>query len=289
MVPGSSRSRIMLIVSMCIFSTIGLLRRFIPYDSSFIALVRGFVGALFLLLVMLVGRKPMDLKAVRANAGLLLVSGAAIGFNWIFLFEAYRYTTVAVATLCYYLAPVLVILFSSLLLKEPLTPRKLVCTGVSLLGMVMVSGVLDGQGVASVPWTGIVFGVAAAGLYAFVILLNKKMAPVPAYDKTVIQLSAASLALLPYVLLTGGMPSQIPGGISLILLAVAGIVHTGIAYCLYFGSMSELKAHTIAMLSYLDPVIAVFLSLIVLGEPMSLLGGIGAVLVLGAAYICEKS
>ncbi len=289
MTTKTSRSRSMLIGAMCIFSTIGLLRRYIPYESSFIALVRGFVGALFLALVMLAGRQSIDRNAVRSNGLLLLLSGAAIGFNWIFLFEAYRYTTVAVATLCYYLAPVIVILLSSVLLKEKLTRRELLCTAVSLLGMVLVSGVLDGAGSTAGQWKGIAFGIAAAALYAFAILMNKKMAPVAAYDKTVIQLSAASLALLPYVLLTGSLPVQMPSGIPLLLLLVAGVVHTGIAYCLYFGAMGDLQAHTIAMLSYLDPVIAVFLSLIVLGEPMSFLGGTGAVLILGSAYISEKA
>lgn len=57
----------------------------------------------------------------------LLISGGMIGFNWMLLFEAYRYTTIAVATLCYYMAPVLLIAFSPLLFKEKLTGRQIVC------------------------------------------------------------------------------------------------------------------------------------------------------------------
>ena len=98
----------------------------------------------------------------------------------------------------------------------------------------------------------------------------------------------ASIALLPYVLLT-----EQPGSISLtplsaMLLLVAGIVHTGIAYWLYFGSIGDLPSHTVALLSYIDPILAIVLSVLLLREPMSFTAGIGAVMILGAAYISEK-
>ena len=93
--------------------------------------------------------------------------------------------------------------------------------------------------------------------------------------------------LLPYVLLTEnlGALTFTPGTIGLLL--VVGIVHTGIAYALYFGSLMQLKAQTAAILSYIDPVVAVLLSALVLREHMSLLSGLGAVLVLGAAVVSE--
>lgn len=277
-----------LILSMCIFGTIGILRRYIPLSSSLIALVRGIVGAAFLLLMVALRRTPLNKEAIRQNLKLLILSGVAIGFNWILLFESYNYTSVATATLCYYLAPILVILAAPIVLKEKMTLRNGICTLVALTGMVLVSGILESDFGGLSEMKGIFFGIGAAVLYASVILMNKKMRSIPAYDKTIIQLVMASAALLPYVLLTEYWSAVVLTPLSSALLLVAGVVHTGFAYQMYFGSMDNLKAHTVALFSYIDPILAIVLSMVVLHEPMSILSGIGAVMILGAAYACEK-
>ena len=274
-----------LTLSMIIFGTIGIFRRLIPLSSGLVAMSRGLIGVLFLLLVMRLRGDGMDRAAVRRKLPLLCLSGAAIGVNWILLFEAYNYTSVATATLCYYLAPMFVILASPLVLREKLTLRKLACVSAALLGMVFVSGVLEASGVAGLK--GVLLGLGAAVLYASVVLMNKQLGDVPAYDRTIVQLGSSAAVLLPYVLLVEEVSIEAftPGVIALLL--VVGIVHTGIAYALYFGSLMQLKAQTAAILSYIDPVVAVLLSALVLREHMSLLSGLGAVLVLGAAVISE--
>lgn len=283
-----TKSRAMLLTSVCIFGTIGILRRYIPLSSSLIALVRGVIGSFFLLLVLRISRKELNGAAIKQNLLYLALSGAAIGFNWILLFESYNHTSVATATLCYYLAPILVILASPVILKEVLTGKKLLCAISALIGMVLVSGVTDAGFSGVSEMKGILFGLSAAVLYASVILMNKKMAGVAAYYKTIIQLSLASAALLPYVLLTENWGAVTFSPVSVTLLLIAGIVHTGIAYWLYFGSMEYLHSHTVALLSYLDPILAIVLSMVFLQEPMTVEAGIGAVLILGAAYISEK-
>ena len=278
------KSLYMLIGSMVIFGTIGVVRRYIPLSSAAIAAARGLVGAVFLLLLRLLRRKKLDRAAVRANLWRLILSGAIIGFNWIALFEAYQYTTVAVATLCYYMAPVFVIMLSPLVLKDKLTARKGICAALAVAGMVLVSGVLDAGGGSL---RGVLLGLLAAALYASVILINKRMTPMPAMDRTVIQLAAAGVVVLPYAILTGGGGEALTLG-TLGLLAVICIVHTGFAYALYFGSMEGLPAHTIALLSYIDPVVAVVLSAVALDEPLTLWTMVGAVLILGAAVLGER-
>ena len=275
-----------LTLSMIIFGTIGIFRRYIPLPSSLVAMTRGLTGMLFLLLVMVLRKRGMNRTAVRRKLGLLCLSGAAIGVNWILLFEAYNYTSVATATLCYYLAPMFVILASPLVVGERLTAKKLICVLTALLGMVFVSGVLESGGGSS-DLRGVLLGLGAAVLYASVVLMNKQLGDVPAYDRTIVQLGSSAAVLLPYVLLTEnlGTLSFTPGTIALLL--VVGVVHTGIAYALYFGSLMQLKAQTAAILSYIDPVVAVLLSALVLREHMSLLSGLGAVLVLGAAVVSE--
>ena len=282
--PAAASSRLKLIGAMVIFGTIGIFRKYIPLDSSLIAMVRGGVGTLFLLLVMLLSRSRLDRPAIRINLVKLVVSGAAIGFNWILLFESYRYTTVATATLCYYMAPIFVMLLSPIVLRQRLTPRKTVCVIIALAGMVLVSGVLESGGSG---FKGILLGLGAAALYASVILTNQFIRNIPAYDKTILQLGSATVVLLPYVLLTVDFSAQTATPLALVMLLIVGIIHTGVAYWLYFGSMKDLPAQTIALLSYLDPVVAILLSALFLGEPMTLLTGVGAVLVLGATAYSE--
>ena len=280
-----SRSLLSLTLSAAIFGTIGIFRRWLPLPSGVLAMIRGFLGAASMVVLLLLRRQRPAWEPVKKNLWKLLVSGAMIGFNWILLFEAYRYTTVAVATLCYYMAPSIVLLVSPLLLKERLTLRKGICVFAALGGMVLVSGILGGENTVS--GKGILLGLGAAALYAAVVLTNKTIHGVPAIEKTAVQLFAAGAVLVPYVLLA----EEVPGGtftLSVILLTlVVGLVHTGLAYALYFGSMDGLSAQTVALFSYIDPVVAVLLSALLLKEPMGLLEGIGTVLVICAAAVSE--
>lgn len=279
-------SKLTFLSAMGVFGTIGIFVRYIPLPSGTIAFFRGVLGVAFLLAVMLLGKKKFDTAAIRRNLVLLCLSGAAIGVNWILLFESYRYTTVATATVCYYLAP-LFLLLACPLLGERLTVKKVLCIAVALVGLVFVSGVMEGDLPAKKDLAGIGMGIGAALFYATVMFLNKKFTPIPAYDKTILQLSAASLVIAPYLLATGGFDlSGLTGG-QWGLLLVVGIVHTGIAYTMYFGAMKDLSTHAIALFSYLDPVIAVVLSALVLRENIGFWGVAGTVLILGSALYSE--
>lgn len=276
-----------LIASMVIFGTIGLFVRNISLPSSVIALCRGITGTLFLLALLFWRKLRFDLKAVRKNLLWLVLSGAAIGFNWILLFESYRFTSVAVSTLCYYLAPILVILVSPMILKEKLTAQKIVCVAAALIGMVCLSGVPQSGLPSGGELKGILFGIAAAVLYASIILMNKQLSDISALEKTIMQLGVAAAVLLPYCLLT------LKGAVltvdlkALLLLIFVGVVHTGMAYAVYFDALGVIRGQTAAILSYIDPVVAVLASVLILREPMQSLEIVGAVLILGAAVISE--
>ncbi len=277
--PTARRS---LILSMLIFGTIGIFRKYIPLSSGMLAMLRGFIGVAFLCAFLAVKKERLSFDIIRKKGLPLAISGALIGLNWIFLFEAYNYTSVAVATLCYYMAPILVILLSPLVLKEALPPRKLICVAVAFAGMVLVSGVVT-EGMPSIQEaTGIGLGLAAAALYACVILMNKRLADVPAYDKTIVQLLAAGVVLLPYNIAAPVAATAPITPLVIALVAVVGVVHTGVAYALYFGAIGKLPAQTVALFSYIDPVTAIVLSLVIFQEPMTLASAIGAVMVLGA-------
>ena len=280
------KSKLQLLSAMGIFGTVGIFVKFIPLSSATTAFCRGILGVAFLILLMAVTRQKPAWTAIRKNLPVLIRSGVAIGLNWVLFFESFRYTSVAIATVCYYLAPLFLILMSPLI-GEQLNGKKLLCIAVAFTGMALLSGITDSANVSGDQLLGIALATGAAILYASVMLLNKKLSPIPAYDKTVLQLGAASLVLVPYLLLTRSFSfvGLTTGGWGSLL--IVGIVHTGVAYAMYFDSMKSLPAHTIAIFSYLDPVLAVVLSAVVLKEPLSLWGGIGAVLILGSALYSE--
>lgn len=282
------KSYIALIGSMLIFGTLGVVRRYVPLSSAMLALCRGALGSVFLLIFVLVRGGKLKLPERKTTLWLVL-TGAIMGLNWMLLFEAYNYTTVAAATMCYYMQPTIVILLSPLVFRERLSGRKLACAAAAIVGMLFVSGVLSG-GVGQVrDIRGIAFGLGAAALYAAVIILNKKVVVEDIYAKTVVQLAGAALVMIPYVLLTEGVPELTLTAADIGMVLLVGIVHTGITYALYFGSMQRLKAQTVAVMSYIDPVFALLLSAAVLHESLTPLGIVGAVLIIGSAVISETA
>jgi drug/metabolite transporter (DMT)-like permease len=229
----------------------------------------------------------MELSGMRRELILLIISGIAMGFNWILLFEAYKYTTVSVATLSYYAAPVIITLVSTLLFREEMTKRKLLCFVMSTLGILLITisgGGMSGKGTDHV---GILFGLGAAVLYATVVLLNKFIKNVGGIQRTFLQFAAAAVTLFPYVMMTGGMHSGELKGAGLVLLLIVGLVHTGVAYCMYFSSLQHVPGQEAAVLSYIDPLVAVILSVSVLREPMSALQVIGGAMILGFTLLNE--
>ena len=197
-----NRAKLDLIIAVTAFGTIGIFVRYINLPSSVIAFVRGAVGAVFLLLLLYLRRTPFRWASVQPHWKLLALSGAIISFNWITLFEAYRYTTVATATLCYYMAPVFVTLASPFLFHEKLTPRKLLCVLAALCGMVFVSGVPQSGLPEAGEATGILLALLSAVLYASDVSINKFLDQVPACERTLVQLAVAALVMIPYILLT---------------------------------------------------------------------------------------
>lgn len=269
---------------MIIFGTIGLVRRYIPYPSSIIAMMRGFLGMLFLLIIRFIQKEPFSWRSIKANLPILCLSGAFLGLNWILLFEAYRFTSVSVATICYYMSPIIVILTSAFIFGEKLTLKKTFCVLTAVIGMALASGIFEAEfsGIK-----GILFGLGASVMYSALVIANKKMSDIGASERTIFQLGAAGALLLPYVLFTENASLPPINGFIIIMLLTAGIVHTGIAYMLYFGSIHKLSAQTTALLSYIDPITSIAVSALILHENISVFTIIGAVMVIGSTIISE--
>lgn len=269
----------MLITSMTIFGTLGLFVRNIPVSSGELALCRAVLAALLIAVFLLLTKQRIPFSRIKKEVPLLLASGIAMGINWILLFEAYKYTTVSVATLSYYFAPVIVTIVCPVLFQEKLTGKQILCFVMSTIGLVLITGI--GEVGSGRDFVGILFGLGAAVFYATVILLNKFIKNVEGIHRTFLQFLAAIVILVPYVILTSGVTLGSLDGIGWINLLIVGLVHTGVTYCLYFSSLKELPGQKAAILSYIDPLVAVLISVTVLGEAMTLWQVIGGMLILG--------
>ena len=280
-------ARLMLIVSMAIFGTLGLFVRHIGVSSGELALYRAVMAAILIGLYLLITGNKIPFQSIKKSVPLLLASGMAMGINWMLLFEAYKYTTVSVATLSYYFAPVIVTLVCPILFKEKMTVKQLICFVMSTLGIVMITGVGD-ISASGTNIMGIMFGLGAAMFYATVVLINKFIKGVEGLHRTFLQFVAAIIILVPYVATTSGMNLRMLDSVGWGLLLVVGIVHTGITYCLYFSSLKDLPGQKVAILSYIDPLVAIVISVTLLGESMTVMQAIGGVLILGFTLWNER-
>lgn len=281
-------SRLMLASAMAIFGTLAPFVRNIPVSSGELALYRAVMAIAVLGIFFLIRGKKPELPDAKKDVLLLVLSGFAMSFNWILLFEAYKYTTVAVATLSYYFAPVIVTAVCPFLFREKPTAKQLICFVMSTIGLCLVIGITD-LGSGGNNYVGILFGLGAAALYATVILLNKFIKGVAGIERTFLQFLAAAIVMIPYVAATGGMTLNQLDSTGWICLAIVGVVHTGITYCMYFSSLKDIPGQAAAILSYIDPLVAVVISVLVLNEPLTTPQLIGGILVLGFTLLNEIS
>ncbi|KGR76380.1 DMT family transporter [Ureibacillus sinduriensis] len=280
------KSKIQFILSMIIFATIGLVVRYIDLSSSERALLSSFLGCIFLLIIFFIMKKKISWNIVKSNALFLILSGIALGGNWIFLYQSYDYTTIANATLGYYFAPVFVMILSPIVLREQLSIKKMVCIGIAIIGMLMIVG----EGVSaskSNDILGLSFGLIAAAFYAALLLLNKFIKDMGKLELTIIQLGTTTLLLMPYVFLTEGFGIFEVSSSSIPFILILGIINTGIGFWLFFSGMEGLKGQSIAMLSYVDPFVAILISAIILQEQMTIVQILGGLLLLGSTLVSE--
>ena len=282
------RARVSMAFAMTIFGTISFFVKHIPLDSSEIVLYRALLACLVISLFLFLRRQPIPFNQIRQELPLLLLSGIAVGINWLLLFQAYHYTSVSIATLSYYFAPVLVTVACPILFREKLTPRQILCFVMSTIGLCMI--ILTGSPAEGHNhFLGIILGLGAAVFYAAAVLMNKALKATSGIHRTLIQFVGASLALLLYVPATGGFHLNELSAIGWLCLLVLGVVHTGFAYCLYFSSLKDLSGQEASILSYIDPLIAVLVSVAVLHEAITPLQIVGGVMILGFTLWNELS
>ncbi len=277
----------LMILAMAIFGTIGVMTHYIDMPASLIVLIRGSVGTLSLLLLVMIIRYRLDIESIYANLFVLIASGICLGLNWVFLFEAYKTTTISTATLCNYLTPAFVLLVSPIFLGERFTVLKAAVVAVALFGLAMVSGILQNGISDPSEFLGIGEGILAAVFYTGMIILNKFLRGIGSYERTIVQLAVGTVVVIFYIPFSVDFGSLTFDTTSIILAVIMGVVQTGIAFTLYFGTLRYMDAGNAAILGYVEPVVSLFLSAVILGEILGVIGWIGAALILGSTLVYQ--
>lgn len=284
MMSKTGTERIKYITSVALYGTIGIFLRHVSFPTELVAMCRGILGTAFILAFMALRHRKVNREAIRKNLLWLVLSGICLGLNWIFLFAAYVKTTVAVASLCNYMAPLLVIIAAPMVLHEKLNIKKLPCVAVAFIGIVLVSGVIGG---GTGDPKGVAYGLAAAVAFMCIVLCNRKLKDISAMERSIVQLSVSAVTILPYFIWNNRDSAITVDTGSVLIVLMLGILHTGVAYCLYFSGLGTLPVQTIAILGYLEPVVSVFCSALILREYMSVWGWLGAGLIIVSAVVSE--
>ena len=275
------------IASMILFGAIGILRKNIIYSSSLIAFVRAFVGSIFLLIILLIKRINPFKNIGKKNLIMLMVGGASLTLNWVFLFEAFKRTTVSQTTLILYLEPTFVFLYFLIFEKEEANVKKIVCISLSLIGMVFMSGIIGSGDIKTVDFVGLLFALIASILYSTLAVVNRKIEGIDNYQKTFLELLFGFIILIPYVLINHDFKGLEFDLKSVILLIISSVILTGFVYILYFSSIGKIPSVSFSILSYIDPITALILSITILKEKVTVFLIIGAILIIMSQIILE--
>lgn len=274
--------KLKMVLAMVIFGTIGIFVHQIALPSAIIACIRAVVGTAFLAIILGFYKERSDFTSFKKNAIPIIISGAALGLNWVFLFEAYKYTTIPVATVCYNLAPVFVLILSPIILRERLTVLNIACTLGSLAGAILISGVLGSE---TVHTTGVIYALLAALLYCVVMITNKKISGISSLDNAFYQMAVASVVTIIYAVATVDMSTVVITDNMGWMLLVLGIVHTGLAYALAFSASKRITAQNWGVLSYLEPATAIVLAVVLLKQAYGPVEFLGTAMIFGFAFI----
>lgn len=276
------------LIVMCSFGILGPIVKAIGFPSPVIAFFRASIAGISLAIYYFARNKRVD-KATRKRCFIpLIICGICLAGDWITLFTAYNYTTVATATICYYIEPILVLIGSGIFLKEKIRTKHLICIIVAFIGVAFVSGIVENGLPSLAELKGVLIAALGAAFYAVIVILNKKlMTDVDPVFKTMFQLLVAAVITMPYVLATEDLSALVFTPKKIALLLFLGIVMTAFTYIFYFSNVVRIPTKTAAIFSYGDPVVAVIVSVLFLHEPISIYGIIGAVLVIGSAVCSE--
>lgn len=201
-----------------------------------------------------------------------------------FFYEAYDRIGVSIASLLYYCGPVIVMILSPFIFKEKLTIIKILGFSIVVCGIFLVNDTIFNQ---NGDLFGIVCGLMSALVYSVMVMANKKSTYIKGLENSTLQLTVSFCTVAIFVFINGDYNFDLSSG-DFFWICILGFVNTVVGCYFYFSSISNLPVQTVAICGYLEPLSAVIFSVIILGEKMSFVQVIGAILIMGGAILGES-
>ena len=276
-------NRILLILVMIVWGSLGVFTRSIPLSAVSLAFLR----ALIALPVLFIAMKMKKREKIKLSWLIpYIISGVLLGLGWLTLFYGFKHTSISSAVIIYNMCPIYVMILAPVILKEAISKVQIAVISISFIGLVFVVGnnLLDGYG-----YMGILLSAPSGMMYAAIVLINRSIKRrLDNQTATFIQIATATIVLLPFALLDGDVFTL--GNlenISIIYIILLGVLHTGVAYTMFFSVYQHMKSVEIVSYSFLEPLFGILFSVIFIGEKLTLPQIIGGVLIIGSAYIGE--
>ena len=277
-------NKVKLVAVMIIWGSLGVFTRSIPLSAWSLAFLRALIAlpVLFAALKMKTTAKPKPSLLIP-----YLISGILLGFGWLTLFYGFKHTSLASAVIIYNMCPVYVMIAAPLLLKEAVSKIEIAVIFTAFIGLLLIVG---HDLLAGVGYMGMALSAVSGMLYATIVLLNRSIkVRLDNQTATFAQILAAMAVLLPFVLMDGNVFTVTSMDTTAILFTILlGVLHTDVAYTLFFSLSAQMKSVEIVSYSYLEPLFGILFSVLVVGEvltPQQILGGI---LILGSTFIGEQ-
>ena len=278
-------NRIKLVLVMIIWGSLGVFTRSIPLSALSLAFLRAFIALPVLFVVMKMK------KGDKVKGQLLLpyiISGVLLGFGWLTLFYGFKHTSISSAVMIYNMCPVYVMIFAPLVLKETISKIQIAVIFISFLGLFLIVGhnLSEGYG-----YMGLVLSAVSGMLYATIVLINRSIkVRVDNQTATFVQILTAMIVLLPFVLIDGNVFTVVQlDAIAVIYTILLGVLHTGVAYTMFFSVYAHMKSVEIVSYSFLEPLFGILFSVIFIGETLTFPQIIGGFLILGSNYLGQKA
>lgn len=278
-------NRVKLIFVMVLWGSLGVFTKSIPLTALHLAFLRALI-ALPVLFIAMKRRKPA--KPIHWRRYLpYILSGIMLGFGWLTLFYGFKHTSVSSAVIIYNMCPVYVMISAPLLLKESISKLQIAVIIASFIGLLLILGqsfVQGGYGLA-----GLLFSGLSGMIYAAIVLLNRSIRQrIDNQTATFVQILTSMLVLLPFVLLDGnGMQVFQLNTKAVLSTVLLGVLHTGVAYMLFFSVYEHMQSIEIVTYSYFEPLFGILCSVLFLGEQLSHFQILGGILILGSTYTGE--
>lgn len=251
---------IQLALAMTIWGTLGIFALWSGLSAMELAFYRCFIGSILLGMYSWKKGYFSHTSINRRNILYALSSGIFIVLNWICLFKSFQWASITIGNVSYYLQPIFLVLLGIVFFKESVRTKQWFYITVTTIGVMLTSNP-QGDLTESNPYliAGIACAVGAGLLYAFATIIVKFIKDMPPALTTFIQLAVGCFILIPWVNLLGSINLSKQ---ALINILIIGIIHTPIAYILYYQALKQVNLTIVAVLSYIDPIVAIITDII---------------------------